>query len=228
MNYRTTSRGFTLVEMLVVIAIISFLTSILYANFAVARSKSADNRKKVDLALMQNAVAAYNLDHQGPPNMYDCSGATCVVNNNRATAEVEDSANPDNPQTESGKAYRATMQELVAGRYMPSIPSSPGGAGYFYYAYGSGSAAGAVVGTTMSNDPPSTSGQPGTCRPFASGGTSGGDIDPGFSPSWYSPITCTTVDGFTSCVSNQDLPVDTSTTACSQSSNSDYCLCTLY
>lgn len=169
MTLPTTKRGFTLVELLVVIAIISFLTSIAYANFAVARTKTVDQRKKVDLASMHTAIAAFNLDNQRPPHMYDCSGSTCVVNDNRATMEIEDTANPENPQTESGKAFRATMEELRSGHYLPGIPQSPGGAGYSYYAYGTGSAAGAMVGTTMENDPPSTTGQDGTCRPFPNG-----------------------------------------------------------
>lgn len=165
---KITYRGFTLIELLVVVAIISLLSSIVYANLAVARSKSIDVKKKADIAAVHTALVSFNLDSQRMPHNYDCSGGTCVVNDNRATFAIEDTQHPDDPQTESGKAYNASMQELVNGKYLSGIPHSAGGPGYVYYNYGSGSEAGAMIGTNMPSDPATVGGQPGTCRPFAS------------------------------------------------------------
>ncbi len=51
--------GFTLVELMVVIAIIGILSAIITANFAGAKSKARDAKRVSDLAQMQLALAGY-------------------------------------------------------------------------------------------------------------------------------------------------------------------------
>ncbi len=53
------SRAFTLIEMLVVIAIIAILTGIIVANFAAARSRSRDAKRVSDIAQIQLALEQY-------------------------------------------------------------------------------------------------------------------------------------------------------------------------
>lgn len=163
----SSTRAFTIIEILVTIAIISVMSTIVYAQIASARTKGIDSAKKEQLNTVRTAIQSYVLDTGHPPRNYDCEGATCVPNPLRTTLAIEDTANPDNPTTESGKAYRASMQELVDGKYLAGIPRSPGGAGYSYYDYGPGSTAGGMIGTALDSALPSADGLVGSCRPFA-------------------------------------------------------------
>lgn len=168
MNTKHSSvRGFTLIELLVVIAILGLLASIIFAQLAVARTKAVDTRKKADMASLRTAIRSFHLDKGRMPHNYNCSGGTCRVDDDRPTIAIEDTTNPENPTTESGRAFKASMQELITGRYLPQLPHSPGGAGYAYYDYGPGSVAGAIIGTSLDAETPSAAGVPGSCRPFA-------------------------------------------------------------
>lgn len=162
----SSTRGFTLIELLVVIAILGLLASIIFAQLAVARTKAVDTRKKADLSSIRTAIRSFHLDKGRMPHNYNCSGGACVIDDDRPTIAIEDRTSPENPTTESGKAFKASMQELVAGKYLPQVPRSPAGAGYAYYDYGPGSVAGAIIGTSLDAETPSTTGVPGSCRPF--------------------------------------------------------------
>ncbi|KND49671.1 MAG: hypothetical protein AB203_01130 [Parcubacteria bacterium C7867-008] len=239
-----TKRGFTLIELLVVIAIVSLVSSLTYANIASARTKGLDSRKKADLSSVRTAIQSYTLDKGRPPHNYDCSGG-CVVNDSRTTLAIEDA--PGTAPTESGKAYNASMQELVAGKYLPAVPRSPGGAGYAYYNYGAGTAAGAIIGTSLDAEKSSATGSTGTCRPFpgGSGGDSGGgeigggggglldvfDLGGGAGPGGVGVwLNCTYVDagGLTyeaPCPPGFD---GDTPTLCSASDSKDFCFCSPY
>lgn len=227
------TRGFTLIELLVVIAILGLLASIIFAQLAVARTKAVDTRKKADLSSIRTAIRSFHLDKGRMPHNYNCSGGTCVVDDDRPTIAIEDRTSPENPTTESGKAFKASMQELVTGNYLPQVPRSPAGAGYAYYDYGPGSAAGAIIGTSLDAETPSATGVPGSCRPF--------------SPLSVAParnqLAAVGGGGWQTCLVEEDgvlverpcppgaggggagpLPVN----LCSTVSSKDYCLCSSY
>jgi len=52
-------KGFTLLEMLVVIGIISILVTIAAASYSTAMKKSRDTRRKSDMSAIQNAMEQY-------------------------------------------------------------------------------------------------------------------------------------------------------------------------
>lgn len=248
MKNSSSYRGFTLIELLVVIAIISILSSIVYASVALARTQAIDARKQADLTTIRTALISYDTDHGHMPHNYDCSSGSCVVNNGRLTLAIQDPASPGNPTTESGKAYNASMQELVALQYLPNVPYSPGGAGYTYYDYGPGSTAGAVIATTLDAAAPTTAGKPGTCRPFSSDMSGGisllNTLKTGIS---YPSVLLASVklaaagflggggpSGVGTCIYEENgvsierpCPSDT-TNICSDALSNDYCLCSTY
>lgn len=224
----TSPRGFTLIELLMVIAIISLLTSIVFSQVAIARTKSVDTAKKAELGEMRTAMRSFHLDRGRMPHNYSCTGASCVPDDDRGTLAIEDTENPDNPTTESGRAFRASMLELVNGGYLPEVPKSPGGAGYAYYDYGPGSLAGAIIATSLTSGDASDEGAPGSCRPFttASGIRNGGGL--AALDDWIAcPFGEVMVSG--RCVtSGDDAPGQGGNNICSDSVSRDFCLCNQY
>lgn len=68
--------GFTLIELVVVIAIIGVLTAFAVPNFMAARERARDVQRKNDLKQLQNAVEMYKLDYgeypiDSPAGLYD-------------------------------------------------------------------------------------------------------------------------------------------------------------
>lgn len=61
------NKGFTLVELLVVMAIIGILAVVSLANFRTSQIKARDAQRKSDLRQIANALEAYMNDHGGYP-----------------------------------------------------------------------------------------------------------------------------------------------------------------
>ena len=61
-------RGFTLIELMFVVAVIGILAGIAIPNFLEAQTRSKIARVKSDLALSQNALESYYLDHNVYPD----------------------------------------------------------------------------------------------------------------------------------------------------------------
>lgn len=71
-------RGFTLVELLVTIAIIATLSAILLPNFMGARQKAMDSKKIQDMNMIKTALRTYYNDNQTYPRVTNVTniGAT--------------------------------------------------------------------------------------------------------------------------------------------------------
>ena len=67
------NRGFTLVELLVVISIIGVLTTILMVNFVGTREKANDSKKVQNLNSLKSALRLYYNDNQSYPNGSNCT-----------------------------------------------------------------------------------------------------------------------------------------------------------
>lgn len=73
LNYWRRQTGFTLVELLVVIGIITLLMVAIFPNFTGARQRARDSQRKTDLKSLQTALDLYKLDKKPP--LYPSTGA---------------------------------------------------------------------------------------------------------------------------------------------------------
>lgn len=69
-----THKGFTLLELVTVMAILSILSGILFGNFVTSLSKSRDSRRKQDLDNIQKALEVYYNGNEQYPVASGASG----------------------------------------------------------------------------------------------------------------------------------------------------------
>lgn len=95
--------GYTLIELLIVIAIIGILTTILTTNLSAARARGRDNRRKQDLVQIQQALRLYYNDAQVfPLSLTWGSALTSTDGNNTLYLPVlpyDPSSTPTSPIT---------------------------------------------------------------------------------------------------------------------------------
>ncbi len=72
----TIQRGFTLVELLIVIAIIGILSTLLMANFIGIRQRARDAQRKSDVRQIQSALELYRADNGSYPAPAGSNGLT--------------------------------------------------------------------------------------------------------------------------------------------------------
>lgn len=248
MKKNNNKKGFTLVEIMVVVSIIAFLSSIVSFRLVQAKAKAQDTSRVATTQQLRTAVLSYKLDHNGvaPP----LPGGVSV------------------PINDSDPAFATTLAPLIAGKYISQLPS---GLGIFYF---NDSGQNTIVGTTLVTGQQTTTGSGGSCRPFTAAGATvqGPTIPPGVNATSCSlaasppgqmicqscaPVcnpTCRVVCNYlpqtypTQCAdgldNDGDSAIDTADTGCasltdngespnpatappycSNSLNSDYCLC---
>lgn len=100
--------GFTLVEVLVTLVIISLLTAVVVANVAPTLGKSSVQKAKTDIAILQQSLDRYYLDFYDYPEQ--SAGLKALVS---APAGVEEARYPQ-------------------GGYIRSLPNDPWGNAYQY------------------------------------------------------------------------------------------------
>ncbi len=67
-------KGFTLIEMLVVVAIIGLLSSVVVIGVGTARQNARDARRIADIRQIQSIVESYNLMHGSYPENLEATG----------------------------------------------------------------------------------------------------------------------------------------------------------
>ncbi|MEI6660057.1 MAG: type II secretion system protein [bacterium] len=151
------SKGFTLVELLVVISIISLLSSVVLAALNSARMKARDARRAEDIHQIYTALNAYY-------NQYGClpittGGSTCGPASGYAQSDCGawDYSSQNGAGACAGALSPNFMGFLKTAGYMSSVPvdpinnmtgdSSPAGTySYRYYCYTSGAHLGLHLG----------------------------------------------------------------------------------
>lgn len=105
-------KGFTLIEMLVVIAIISILIGIGVNTFTIAQKKARDVRRKADIRSIQTALELYKQDTGVyPPSVGDWVKSTTdswipgLVPNYIPKVPRDPSANDTDPWVDGGNRY---------------------------------------------------------------------------------------------------------------------------
>ncbi|KND49069.1 MAG: putative Type IV pilus pilin [Parcubacteria bacterium C7867-005] len=138
-------KGFTLIELMVVISIIGFLSSVVLGSLGTARAKSRDARVIAQFNQIKTALFLYREKYNAYPNQ-------TVVG-------------PNGPYTQN---FDSMAQQLVSEGFLSSVPVAPTNHTYQYYNYYTGQSIGGLLVTTLEASPAST-GYPGSCRPWASG-----------------------------------------------------------
>lgn len=105
--------GFTLVELLVVLAIIGVLATLLTANFLGVRQRGRDSQRKSDLRQMQSALELYRSDQGSYP-----------------------SANQGNTLGNCNNQTSLKSPDCTTSTYLQKIPKDPSGSSYYYTSTG--------------------------------------------------------------------------------------------
>jgi prepilin-type N-terminal cleavage/methylation domain-containing protein len=138
-SYKKHYKGFTLIEILIVVAIIGILSAIVAVNFSVSQAKSRDFRRRADLESIAIAVRMYN-DSQGGYYILNTEAEPKVCGNGGSgwfNADVTTDEDSGYPRESIGTC-------LVARGYLGSEPKDPRtgdkftggyGFGYMYYTY---------------------------------------------------------------------------------------------
>lgn len=106
---RAREEGFTLVELMVVLAIIALLTTAVVLNVVPAQGKAMTQKARADIRMLEQAVEMYRLDMMDYPDEQVGLGALRSL--------PSGVGNPDN--------YRA-------GGYVSTLPNDPWGRPYIY------------------------------------------------------------------------------------------------
>lgn len=128
-------KGFTLIEMLVVIGIMALLTALASFNFNQARARSRDIQRKSDMKQLQSALEAYKNDYGYYPNQASLSGLNTHLLTISASFPYIKAAFKDPKEAQSTNSWRdytytytsATQYTLYACLEIRSDPAATGG-----------------------------------------------------------------------------------------------------
>jgi prepilin-type N-terminal cleavage/methylation domain-containing protein len=152
------NKGFTLIELMVVLSIIALLSSIVYASLQSTRVSARDAVRMQQVRQMDLAIGLFKSDHDGAvPNLASVSGGGCAYSN---------SSNAENciAKSSGGEAWGAFVSEIQP--YMKTVPVGTHGVDFVYMAPASmGSGANDSSYQISSN----LEGKPGVVTGFTSG-----------------------------------------------------------
>lgn len=102
------TRGFTMIELLVVIGIMSILVTAGFSSYTNSQRRGRDARRKTDLETVRQALELYKSDNASYPNISagtaaNLSGATGPLTT--PTQYINPTSFPSDPQNASGRYY---------------------------------------------------------------------------------------------------------------------------
>ncbi len=98
-------KGFTLVELLIVIAIIGVLSALLMANFVGVRQRARDAQRKSDLRQVQSALELYRSDLGLYPTTQNGPDCDAALSSGTTTYMTKVPCDPTNTSFYSGSYY---------------------------------------------------------------------------------------------------------------------------
>ena len=97
MNFKNKSKGFTLIEMLIVITIIALLASLILVGMGGARAKTRDSRRIADLHNVMNGLELYYAKNSNYPDESNWVGLSTAL----TTGDIGVSRIPKDPLSSS-------------------------------------------------------------------------------------------------------------------------------
>ena len=141
MKIQKTSKGFTLIELMIVVAIIGILAAIAIPQFANLVAKSQEGRTKANLGTIRSALSIYYGDSEG---WYPVAGAASdLVILTTGGRYLQAVPNADLPRTTNSAGHGSVNSETN---------TAGDGAGWFYDAGGAGSSTWGKVAVNCSHN----------------------------------------------------------------------------
>lgn len=107
------SKGFTLIEIILVIAIIGITAAFLIGNYASAKQRARDSQRKSDLNLVQAAMEQYKADYGNYP-CFNTSASECSTDLTSSSLATE------------GWALISSMSQIqLPTKYITTLPIDP-------------------------------------------------------------------------------------------------------
>jgi type II secretory pathway pseudopilin PulG len=121
--------GFTIVEIMVVIGVLTLLFGVVFMSIADARAKSRDRKRIADLAQIELALSLYvEKNYAQDGGQIDCQGGMKIDGNNQVTVL----AAPTSVSTcNDGAQILAFIQSQLGN--IPADPKGPNNLDYYYY-----------------------------------------------------------------------------------------------
>ena len=117
-----TKKGFTLIEILIVVAIIGILASVVVVGLGPAQRKGRDSRRLSDLRSVQNALELYYGKIGHYPDQADVTSWDTLVTK-LTTADIGTKQIPNDPAT--GKSYAYATDEDGTGYVLAAVLEEP-------------------------------------------------------------------------------------------------------
>ena len=138
------SRGFTLIELIVVVAIIGILASLVTLNLLDSAAKARDSRRIADVTQIWKAVQLYKANNsEWLPNLSYPNYTYIEANCKKTYTNSLGGMSYSNCDSLGGGVllnanYRKSLKTslITEGHYLDSFPTDPINSGDFFYAYG--------------------------------------------------------------------------------------------
>ncbi|MDQ3098430.1 MAG: type II secretion system GspH family protein [bacterium] len=124
---KNTQKGFTLVELLIVVSVLAILTVMAMANYSGGTSKARDAQRKSDLRAVREALESYKLDK----GSYPLAGATAYT---AQTASIE-ATSPGIGETQFSILMSGSSVGLVDLKYLQKALTDPRNVAPYRYRY---------------------------------------------------------------------------------------------
>ena len=123
---KSSNQGFTLVELLVVVSVVSMLASVVLATVSPMRAQARDAKRKQEVHQIDLAIQSYIADNGRPPELSGCSAQVTLDASNVSGCVAVSTAGVDaGVDTPSKTAWQTLRTQLSP--YMKNFPVDPCG-----------------------------------------------------------------------------------------------------